>query len=80
MAIMVKGKLKKWGNSFGVIIPKEIVQSENLKENQEIEFMIVKNNRNILRESFGTLKRTGNKSTEQMMRELDRELYPDDYK
>ncbi len=65
---MIKVKLKKWGNSFGIIIPKDIVDSENLKEDQEVEIMIVKNNKNILRESFGTLKRNGNKTTEQEMR------------
>ena len=79
MATMVKGKLKKWGNSFGVIIPKEIIDSEGFKENQDIEFLIVKKNRNILRETFGTLKRKDNKSTEEIMREVDRELYPEDY-
>lgn len=77
MATMIKGKLKKWGNSFGLIIPKDIVDSEGFKENQEIEIMLVKKNRNVLKETFGTLK--FKKTTEQMMRETDRELYPEDY-
>ena len=78
MAQMIKGKLKKWGNSFGVVIPKEIVDSQKLKENEEVEILIIKKNRNILKESFGILK--FKKTTDQMMREMDRELYPDDYK
>lgn len=79
MAIIVKGKLKKWGNSFGVIIPKEIVENEKLKINQEIEFILVPDSKKVLEETFGTLKRKGNKTTEQEMREMDRELYPEDY-
>ena len=80
MGIMIKGKLKKWGNSFGVIIPKEIVDNEGFKENQEVEFLVVKNDsKKVLKETFGILKRKGNKSTEQIMREMDKELYPEDY-
>lgn len=76
---MIKTKLKKWGNSFGVIIPKEIIDSENFIENQEIEILIVKENPNALKELFGTLKRKGNKTTEEIMREMDKELYQEDY-
>lgn len=79
MAIMIKGKLKKWGNSFGIIVPKEIVNSENLREGQEVDFLVVKKNKNVLRETFGTLKIVGRKTTEQIMREVDSELYPDDH-
>ena len=80
MGIMIKGKLKKWGNSFGVIIPKEIVDNEGFNENQEVEFLVVKNDsKKVLKETFGILKRKGNKSTEQIMREMDKELYPEDY-
>ncbi len=78
MAIMVKGKLKKWGNSFGVIIPKEVIGECGYKENEEVEFFIVKPKANVLRETFGILKRKGKKSTEQLMREIDKELYPEE--
>lgn len=27
---------KKWGNSFGVIIPSDVVKAENIKENEKI--------------------------------------------
>lgn len=32
---------KKWGSSLGVIIPKVIVERENLKQNQEIKILAV---------------------------------------
>ncbi len=82
MAIMVKGKLKKWGNSFGLIVPKEIVNKEKYKEGQEIEYMILpdsKKSRKVFEETFGILKGKITKSTDEMMREMDRELYPEDY-
>ncbi len=70
----IESKLQKWGNSFGVVIPKKVVAENKLKEGDEIEIiMIKKEKRNILRESFGTVK--FKKSTEQMMKETDEELY-----
>ena len=75
----VEGVVRKWGNSLGIIIPKEAIEKESIKEDEKIKFMILRDTR-VLKESFGTLKRTGNKSAGQIMRELDRELYPDDYK
>ena len=34
--------VKKWGNSMGIVLPKEIVESKNLKENDKIRLEIVK--------------------------------------
>jgi antitoxin component of MazEF toxin-antitoxin module len=27
---------KKWGNSFGVILPSDVVKAENIKENEKL--------------------------------------------
>ena len=40
MAIEVK--VKKWGNSMGVIIPSEVIEASNLRENDSICLTIVK--------------------------------------
>lgn len=37
-----KGKLKRWGNSFGVIVPKEVVEREGLREGEEVEIWVRK--------------------------------------
>jgi len=37
-----KSKLKRWGNSFGVVVPKEIVEKEGLKEGEEVEISVRK--------------------------------------
>ena len=37
-----KSKIKRWGNSFGVLVPKEIVEKEGLKEGEEVEISVRK--------------------------------------
>ena len=51
----VEVSVKKWGNSMGVILPKDIIRRENLKENEKILIDIVK--KVDLTRLFGTLKR-----------------------
>ena len=52
--IEIKTKLRKWGNSFGIVVPQNILNGE-LKENEEITVFISKTNPN-LRKLFGKLK------------------------
>ena len=33
---------RKWGNSLGITLPKEIVEEAHLKENEEIKILILK--------------------------------------
>jgi len=53
MAIEVE--IKKWGNSIGVVLPKSLVEKEELKENDKIVLDIVR--KADLSKTFGTLKR-----------------------
>jgi len=46
--------VKKWGNSFGVVLPKEVVKREGLKENKKIVINIIK--QADLSDIFGSLK------------------------
>ena len=41
--------------------------------------MVIKDSRKVFDETFETLKRKRNKTTEQEMRDMNRELYPEDY-
>ncbi|HLC60563.1 MAG TPA: AbrB/MazE/SpoVT family DNA-binding domain-containing protein [Candidatus Nanoarchaeia archaeon] len=68
----VEAKVRKWGRSFGVVIPKDKIMKEGIKENDTINLLIGKKS-NVLRETFGTMK--FKKSTEEMMKETDRELW-----
>jgi len=72
--IEVKTRLRRWGNSFGIVVPGRDVERESLKEGDEVKVLMKKNRKaNVLRETFGTLK--FKKSVEQIMRETDKELY-----
>ena len=68
----IKAKTKKWGNSIGVLIPKEVVEEEKIKPNQEITLMISTKPITRGRDIFGTLK--FNESTEKLMRERNKEF------
>jgi len=65
-------RVKSWGNSFGIVIPIEVLRSKGIKEGEEVGAVIIKKG-NVLRETFGTAK--FKKSTAQMMKETDEELY-----
>lgn len=70
----IKVKLRKWGNSLGVVLPQEILKAQNAKEGDEV-FVIVKKERPNLRKLYGAYK--FKQSTDEIMREIDRELYND---
>jgi len=50
-----KAIVRRWGNSLGIILPKELVEKESLKENEEIFVNVVKEAD--ISEFFGSLKR-----------------------
>jgi len=54
---MISGKIKKWGNSYGLLIPKKEMDAKNLHEDQEVVFEVTPA-RNPLKELFGFGKKT----------------------
>ena len=73
--IELKSKLRKWGNSLGVVVPQNIIESENAQEGDEVVVLFSKEKNNVLREMFGTFK--FKKPTEELIKEIDKELYDD---
>lgn len=71
--IELRTKLRKWGNSLGVVVPMNSLQKEKFKENDEIVLLIAKERENVLRETFGIHK--FKKSIKKLMKETDKELY-----
>ncbi len=63
---MICAKTKQWGNSIGIIIPKNVVKDLDIKPNEEICFEVNKKKGNVLRELFGALP--SKKSTEEVLR------------
>ena len=71
--IKCETKLKTWGNSIGLVIPKEELKREKLKPDQLVRVIICKKKMLKVKDIFGKLK-NWNKSTEEIMREIDKEL------
>ena len=63
---MISCRTKQWGNSIGIIIPKEELNKRNIKEDQEIVITIEKKE-NPLKELFGFGK--GKKLTQGSIKE-----------
>lgn len=70
--IEIKSKLRKWGNSFGVIIPRKELEKMSFNEGDEICLFINPVEKNVLKEMFGTFK--FKKSTSKLLQEVDKEL------
>lgn len=51
---MIQTKVKKWGNSVGVVIPKEAVERMNIKLGESI-VVDIKRKESVLRELFGSM-------------------------
>ena len=71
---------KKWGNSFGIILPKEVVNNQKIKEGVEVEITVRAINKTTVGDLMGFSKKNGlNKkvrsNTEKIMRKIDKELW-----
>lgn len=68
----LKAKTKKWGNSIGILIPKEAIRKENIKPDQEVTVLISAKPITKGKDIWGTLK--FKESTEELMRQIDKEF------
>ena len=64
--------IKKWGRSFGAVIPMEKVKQMNLKENDIVSATLLPI-KNPLKETFGTFK--FKRSVAEILKESDRECW-----
>ena len=71
--IELKSKIRKWGNSFGIVVSQKSIEKEMVKEGDEVIVFLKKEENNILKEMFGSFK--FKKPVEQIMKEADKELY-----
>ena len=67
-----KAKLRNWGNSLGVVVPKEEAAKQKLYPDQEVNIIITPSRALKVKDTYGKLK--FKKSTEQMMKEIDEDL------
>ena len=68
-------KIKKWGNSAGLIIPKDKLGLNGFKKNEEVHVIVLRKT-NVLRETFGTIPEWKGRAQEIKDR-LRKELYND---
>jgi AbrB family looped-hinge helix DNA binding protein len=52
--VIVENEAKKWGNSFGIIIPKDIAKKMNIKEGEKLKIDIITNKKI---DGFGMFKK-----------------------
>ena len=74
---VIEARVKKWGNSFGVVIPIEVIEKEKIKEEDKIRLIVLKDSRKVLEETFGMGKGKLKKTGQQFKDELRRDLYND---
>ena len=72
---VIETRVKRWGNSFGVVIPREVVESENIREDEDVRLIIVKKSSKVFKETFGIGKGKLKKSGQEFKDEARRELY-----
>lgn len=70
---VIEAKVKRWGNSLGIIIPSEAAEENNLKENKNIKVIILKDSREAFKKTFGIakhIKKTGQQFKDDARKEL----------
>lgn len=65
-------KVKKWGNSFGIIIPKDMVEKQDIKEGITVRINIQIKDRTKAKDIFGILKGRLKKDTDVLLNEVNK--------
>lgn len=63
----MRAEVRRWGHSFGVILPKTIAKKLDLKEHETVELKIKKGGTDLMK-SFGSLKFS--ESTKKIIKEI----------
>ena len=73
--IEIKTKLRRWGNSFGIVVPLKAVENKRIQEGDEITALISERENKVNLKKLFNSKVKFKKTTEEMMKEIDKELY-----
>ncbi|MBI2143838.1 AbrB/MazE/SpoVT family DNA-binding domain-containing protein [Candidatus Woesearchaeota archaeon] len=68
----VKAKVREWGRSLGIVLPKDAAMTESIRKNDTVNLLISKNG-NALKETFGTFK--FKRPTDEILKESDEEAW-----
>jgi len=70
----INATVKKWGNSFGIILPKDIIESQRLRDGSSIDVIISPRNKTKVKEIFGILKGKIKRDTSDLLKEVDQDF------
>lgn len=71
-------RVRKWGNSFGVILPR-VIANQPVHEGMEIEVTLQPKNKTKVKDVFGMLKKElRNVDTAKALKEVDETFWPED--
>ncbi len=56
MQPVIKARVRKWGNSMGIIIPSDIARDEGIKPGMDVELMLLHDSRRVLKMLYGAMK------------------------
>ena len=73
--MIIESQIKKWGNSLGIVVPKDVVRKDNLRENKKVRLIILKDGSKALKATFGIAKNKIKKSAQELKDEARKELY-----
>lgn len=65
---------KRWGNSLGLLIPKEIIRDSHIKENEKVIVLLLRDNTPVLQKTFG-IAQGKIKNVQKIKNMLRKELY-----
>lgn len=77
-------KVKKWGNSFGVVLPMKVIEKEKLEEGSELTLTLHPKKKTTVAdlmkvsEELRLNKKLENVDTKKALREIDKVFWPDD--
>ncbi len=80
----INAKIKKWGNSLGIVLPMKVVEKENLKEGLEITVTVQPKKKMTvgdlmkLSKELGLDKKLKNIDTSKALREVDKYFWPEE--
>lgn len=69
----IETKLQKWGNSYGIVIPVDVVIDNKMKTGEEVTALLLAKKNNGLKRLFGAHKFS--KPIDKILEESDKELY-----
>ena len=67
-------EVKKWGNSFGVVLPRRIIAHHGITEGTKIEIFVQAPKKTKVKDVFGILKNKIVRDTDDLLKEVDKDF------